>query len=33
MRGPTCGGLGHANLGALYDAFHATIEEKDPVGC
>ena len=23
----------HPNFGALYDTFHANIEEKDPVGC
>jgi D-psicose/D-tagatose/L-ribulose 3-epimerase len=23
----------HLNFGALYDTFHANIEEKDPVGC
>jgi D-psicose/D-tagatose/L-ribulose 3-epimerase len=25
--------VGHPNFGALYDTFHANIEEKDPVGC
>ncbi len=24
--------VGHPNFGALYDTFHANIEEKDPVG-
>ncbi len=23
----------HPNLGIMYDAFHANIEEKDPIGC
>jgi D-psicose/D-tagatose/L-ribulose 3-epimerase len=25
--------VGHPNFGLMYDAFHANIEEKDPVGC
>jgi D-psicose/D-tagatose/L-ribulose 3-epimerase len=25
--------VGHPNFGALYDTFHANIEEQDPVGC
>ena len=25
--------VGHPNFGALYDTFHANIEERDPVGC
>lgn len=25
--------VNHPNLGIMYDAFHANIEEKDPVGC
>ena len=25
--------VGHTNFGVMYDAFHANIEEKDPVGC
>ncbi len=25
--------VGHPNFGALYDTFHANIEEHDPVGC
>jgi D-psicose/D-tagatose/L-ribulose 3-epimerase len=25
--------VNHANVGVLYDTFHANIEEKDPVGC
>jgi D-psicose/D-tagatose/L-ribulose 3-epimerase len=25
--------VGRPNFGALYDTFHANIEEKDPVGC
>jgi len=25
--------VGHPNLGVMYDAFHANIEEKDPIGC
>ncbi|MGH6945685.1 MAG: sugar phosphate isomerase/epimerase family protein [Geminicoccaceae bacterium] len=25
--------VGHPNFGALYDTFHANIEEKDPIGC
>lgn len=25
--------VGHPNFGVMYDAFHANIEEKDPVGC
>ena len=25
--------VNHPNFGVMYDAFHANIEEKDPVGC
>jgi D-psicose/D-tagatose/L-ribulose 3-epimerase len=25
--------VGHPNFGVMYDAFHANIEEKDPIGC
>jgi D-psicose/D-tagatose/L-ribulose 3-epimerase len=25
--------VGHPSFGALYDTFHANIEERDPVGC
>jgi D-psicose/D-tagatose/L-ribulose 3-epimerase len=25
--------VGHGNFGVMYDAFHANIEEKDPIGC